>query len=162
MRKLTICLTLLFCLLSLGLSAQDPTAMIVHQTNGVQQSTSLVTISHITFEADNLVLTTSEGVFRLPMGDIDYVTFGEGGSVETDVENVDANAVRIFQSGNQLLIESEYVINALYLVDITGKLIENQRLPSASEANVTLPQAGAYVLFLDTNHGYIARKVINY
>ena len=162
MQKMTFFLILLICSLPLALSAQEPTAMNVHQTDGVVNSTLLVSIHHLTFEDDALVVSTSEGIFRLPMDNVDYITFGESGSVGTAVENVNADAIRISQSDNQLLIESEYAINALYLVDITGKLIENQRLSSVSDANVTLPQAGAYVLFLETSQGLVAHKIINY
>ena len=161
MKKITIYFILLLCFVSLRALAQEPTAMNVHQTNGVVQSTSLVSIQHITFETDVLVLTTSEGTFRLPMNDVDYIVFGEDSSVGTAVENVDANAVRISQSGNQLLIESEYTIKNLYLVDMTGKVLLNQKLSSANEAAITLPQSGVFVLFLETNQGYVAHKIIN-
>ena len=161
MKKITIYFILLLCLVSLRALAQEPTAMNVHQTNGKIQSTSLVSIQHITFETDVLVLATSEGTFRLPMNDVDYIVFGEDSSVGTAVENVDANAVRISQSGNQLLIESEYAINRLYLVDMTGKVLVNQQCSMTTEATVMLPQSGVFVLFLETSQGYVAHKIVN-
>ena len=161
MKKITIYFILLLCFVSLRALAQEPTAMNVHQTNGKIQSTSLVSIQHITFETDVLVLATSEGTFRLPMNDVDYIVFGEDSSVGTAVENVDANAVRISQSGNQLLIESEYAINRLYLVDMTGKVLVNQQCSMTTEATVMLPQSGVFVLFLETSQGYVAHKIVN-
>ena len=161
MKKITIYFILLLCFVSLRALAQEPTAMNVHQTNGKIQSTSLVSIQHITFEADVLVLTTSEGTFRLPLNDVEYITFGEGDSVSTAVENVETNATRLFKNGNQLTVECEYAINRLYLVDMTGKVLVNQPCSMTTEASVTLPQSGVFVLFLETTQGYVAHKIVN-
>lgn len=158
MKKITIYFILLLCFISVRALSQEPSTMEVHQTNGKVQSTSLVTIQHITFEVDVLVLTTSEGTFRLPMNDVEYIVFGEG---TTDVENVDVNTTRITQSGNQLHIESEYAIKNLYLVDITGKVLVNQKISATNEATITVSGTGVFVLFLETNQGYVAHKIIN-
>lgn len=158
MQKITIYLALLLLLVSAGMSAQQPESLQVHKTSGTTQSVSLVSIQHITFEADVLVLTTSEGTFRLPLNDVEYIDFGEG---KTAVENVDVNTTRITQLGNQLQIESEYTIKNLYLVDMTGKVLLNQKLSSVNEATITLPQSGVFVLFLETSQGYVAHKIVN-
>ena len=160
MQKITIYLALLLLLVSAGMSAQQPESLQVHKTSGTTQSVSLVSIQHITFEADVLVLTTSEGTFRLPLNDVEYIDFGEG---KTAVENVDVNVntTRITQLGNQLQIESEYTIKNLYLVDMTGKVLLNQKLSSVNEATITLPQSGVFVLFLETSQGYVAHKIVN-
>ena len=158
MKKITIYFILLLCFISVRALSQEPSTMEVHQTNGVVQSTSLVTIQHITFEADVLVLATSEGTFRLPMNDVEYIVFGEG---TTDVENVDVNTTRITQSGNQLHIESEYAIKNLYLVDMTGKVLVNQKISATNETTITVSGTGVFVLFLETNQGYVAHKIIN-
>ena len=158
MRKITIYFILLLCLVSARVLAQEPAAMNVHQTNGSVQSTSLVIIQHITFEADELVLTTSEGTFRLPLNNVEHIAFGKG--TTTAVENVDTNITRINQLSNQLQIESEYSIKNLYLVDMTGKMLLNQKLSSVNETTITIPQSGVFVLFLETSQGYIAEKVI--
>lgn len=161
MQKITIYLALLLLLVSAGVSAQQPEAMNVHKTSGTVQSVSLVSIQHITFEADVLVLTTSEGTFRLPLNDVAYIAFGEDGSVSTAVENIESTATRLFKNGNQLTVESESAINRLYLVDMTGKVLVNQQCSMTNEATVMLPQSGVFVLFLETTQGYIAHKVIN-
>ena len=130
MKKITIYFILLLCFISVRALSQEPSTMEVHQTNGVVQSTSLVTIQHITFESDVLVLATSEGTFRLPLNDVEYIAFGEDSSVGTAVENVDVNTTRITQLGNQLQIESEYTIKNLYLVDmkVNCLITKNYRL----------------------------------
>ena len=157
MKKITIYFILLLCFVSLRALAQEPSTMKVHQTNGVVQSTSLVSIQHITFESDVLVLATAEGTFRLPLNDVEYIDFGEG---TTDVENVDVNTTRITLSGNQLHIESEYAIKNLYLVDMTGKVLASQKFSAANETTITISGTGVFVLFLETSQGYIAEKVI--
>ena len=159
MQKITIYLALLLLLVSAGMSGQQPESLQVHKTSGTTQSVSLVSIQHITFEEDVLVLTTSEGTFQLPLNDVDYIVFGEK-NVATDVENIDADNIRVSLVGNDLAIESDYTINALYLVDITGKLLVSQKLSSTYVATIQLPNSGVFVLFLETSQGYVARKVM--
>ena len=161
MQKITIYLALLLLLVSAGLSAQQPESLQVHKNNGTVQSAELVIIQHITFEADVLVMTTSEGTFRLPLNDVEYITFGQGGSVSTAVENIESTATRLFKNGNQLTVECEYAIKSLYLVDMTGKVLVNKPCSMTTEASVTLPQSGVFVLFLETTQGYVAHKIVN-
>ena len=160
MQKITIYFALLLLLVSAGMSAQQPESLQVHKTSGTTQSVSLVRIQHITFETDVLIMTTSEGTFRLPLNDVEYITFGQGGSISTAVENIESTATRLFKNGNQLTVECEYAINRLYLVDMTGKVLVNQQCSMTIEASVTLPQSGVFVLFLETSQGYVAHKVI--
>ena len=161
MQKITIYFALLLLLVSAGVSAQQPESLQVHKNNGTVQSAELVIIQYITFEADVLVLTTSEGTFRLPLNDVEYITFGQGGSVSTAVENIESTATRLFKNGNQLTVECEYAINRLYLVDMTGKVLVNQQCSMTNDATVTLPNAGVFVLFLETTQGYVAHKIVN-
>ena len=161
MQKITIYFALLLLLVPAGVSAQQPESLQVHKTSGTTQSVSLVSIQHITFEVDVLVLTTSEGTFRLPLNDVEYIAFGEDGSVSTAVENIESTATRLFKNGNQLTVECESAINRLYLVDMTGKVLVNQQCSMTNETTVMLPQSGVLVLFLETSQGYVAHKVIN-
>ena len=158
MQKITIYLSLLLLSLSAGVFAQQPESLQVHKMTGTTQSVSLVSIQHITFEAGMLVLTTSEGTFRLPLNDVAYITFDKN---TTAVENIESTATRLFKNGNQLTVECEYAINRLYLVDMTGKVLVNQQCSMTNDATVTLPNAGVFVLFLETSQGYVAHKVIN-
>ena len=161
MRKCTIYLALLLMFLPMGVLAQEPEAMNVHNGSGLVQSTLLVNIQHITFSNDMLILTTSEGEFRLPLSDVSYIVFGDKQDTPTGIENVNANNVHISLIGTALTVSCEYAIHSLFLVDITGKMITSQKLNAVKEANVTLPNVGVYVLFLQTSEGYIARKIIN-
>lgn len=158
MQKITIYFALLLLLVSAGMSAQQPEVLHVHKNNGTVQSAELVIIQHITFEADVLVMTTSEGTFRLPLNDVAYICFDKS---STAVENVESTATRLFKNGNQLTVECEYAINRLYMVDMTGKVLVNQQCSMTNEATVTLPQSGVLVLFLETTQGYIAHKIVN-
>lgn len=140
-------------------SAQEPTTLHVQNVNGTMQSSLLVDIQHITFEEDVLVLTTTEGEFYLPLGNINKITFGEKNA--SAVENVNINSIHISKSGNLLSIESDYAIKQLYLVDMSGKVLVSKRLAAVDVTNITLPNSGVFVLFLETSQGYIARKVIH-
>lgn len=140
-------------------SAQEPTTLHVQNVNGTMQSSLLVDIQYITFEEDVLVLTTTEGEFRLPLDNVEKLTFGNG--ISSAVEDININAIKIYKSGNQLTIESDYAIEQLYLVDMSGKVLVSKRLAFVDITNITLPNSGVFVLFLETSQGYIARKVIN-
>ena len=122
-------------------------------------STLLITIEKITFEADVLVMTTSEGEFRLPLDDVEKITFGENDV--SAVENVNTNSINISKSGNLLSIKSDYAIKKLYVVDMSGRVLNGETLASVYEGTITLPNLGVFVLFMETTQGYIARKVIN-
>lgn len=156
MNKITLFLLVLVNF-ALPVRSQETKAMNVYQTNDSLHATALVKIQRVTFQGKILLITTSEGIFRLPLNDIDYITFGIG---DTAVENIELTKTRITLIGDQLHIESEHAINNLYLVDMTGKMLINKKLSSQCETTITLPQTGAWVIFLDTTKGYIARKII--
>ena len=156
MNKITLFLLVLVNF-ALPVRSQETKAMNVYQTNDSLHATALVKIQRVTFQGKILLITTSEGIFRLPLNDIDYITFGIG---DTAVENIELTKTRITLIGDQLHIESEHAIKNLYLVDMTGKMLINKKLSSQCETTITLPQTGAWVIFLDTTKGYIARKII--
>ena len=159
MKKVIIYFTTLLLSIPTWIFAQEPNSLHVQKVDGTVQSASLVSIQHITFEEDVLVLTTTEGEFRLPLDNVDKITFGDNNA--SAVEDVNINSIHIYKSGNQLTIESDAAIKHLYLVDISGKVLISDRLASVDTTNLTLPNSGVFVLFLETSQGYIARKVIN-
>jgi hypothetical protein len=139
---------------------QEPSGLHVQKMDGTTQTALLITIEKITFEEDVLVMTTSEGEFRLPLDDVEKITFGDN-DAPTAVENVNTNSIQISKSGNLLSIKSDYAMKHLYLVDMSGKVLVSERLASVDMTNLTLPNSGVFVLFLETSQGYIARKVIH-
>ena len=157
--KKCIILTMLLCA-SVLMLGQEPSSLHVQKMDGTTQIALLVTIEKITFEADVLVLKTSEGEFRLPLNDVDKITFGDN-NASTAVENVNTSSIHISKSGNLLSIKSDYAMKQLYLVDMSGKVLVSKRLASVDMTNLTLPNSGVFVLFLETSQGYIARKVIH-
>ena len=157
--KKCIILTMLLCA-SVFTFGQEPSSLHMQKMDGTTQTALLVTIEKITFEADVLVLKTSEGEFRLPLNDVDKITFGDN-NASTAVENVNTSSIHISKSGNLLSIKSDYAMKQLYLVDMSGKVLVSERLASVDMTNLTLPNSGVFVLFLETSQGYIARKVIH-
>ena len=162
MQRFTIYLTLLLLLLSAGVSAQHPEAMNVQTNIGADQSILLEKIKNIEFEDDVLVFVTSSGVFQIMMDDIRNIVFGKySGSSTTSIADVEAIELQMWVEGNVLSIESGCTINALYLMDMTGKLLASQKLSSVKETTMVLPNSGIYIVFLDTNQGFVARKILN-
>ncbi len=159
MKKVIIYFTTLLLSIPILIFAQEPSSLHVQKVDGTVLYASLVTIQHITFEEDVLVMTTSEGEFRLPLDDVEKITFSENNT--SAVENVNINSIHISKSGNILTINSNAAIKHLYLVDVSGKVLVNDRLASVDTASITLPASGVFVLFLETSQGYIARKVIH-
>ena len=157
--KKCIILTMLLCA-SVFTFGQEPSGLHVQKMDGTTQTALLVTIEKITFEEDVLVMTTTEGEFRLPLDDVEKITFGDN-DASTAVENVNTNSIHISKSGNLLSIKSDYAMKHLYLVDMSGKVLVSKRLASVDMTNLTLPNSGVFVLFLETSQGYIARKVIH-
>ena len=157
--KKCIILTMLLCA-SVFTFGQESSGLHVQKMDGTTQTALLVTIEKITFEADVLVMTTTEGEFRLPLDDVEKITFGDN-DASTAVENVNTNSIHISKSGNILTIKSDATITHVYLVDMSGKVLVSERLASVDMTNLTLPNSGVFVLFLETSQGYIARKVIH-
>jgi hypothetical protein len=161
MQKITIYLALLLLLVPAGVSAQQPEALNVQTNAGTEQSILLESIQNVAFVGDALVFTTTSGTFQIPIDDIYNIVFGQKkGGIATDIADVEMSDSHISLEGNTLTIESGATINALYLVDITGKLLASQKLSAVSKTTITLPNVGAFVLFLETSQGYVARKVI--
>ena len=156
--KKCIILTMLLCA-SVFTFGQEPSGLHVQKIDGSTQTALLVTIEKITFEEDVLVMTTTEGEFRLPLDDVEKITFGDNDV--SAVENVNTNSIHISKSGNILTIKSDATITHVYLVDMSGKVLVSERLASVDMTNLTLPNSGVFVLFLETSQGYIARKVIH-
>jgi hypothetical protein len=155
--KMYMIALLLFLFLCPFVYAQEPDALHVQKVDGTEQFASLVTIQRIIFEEDVLVMITSEGEYRLPLDNVEKITFSDSSSA---IENVNTNSIQISTSGNQLIIESDNAMEQLYLVDVSGKVIVSDRLASVNTTSITLPNSGVFVLFLKTSKGYIARKVI--
>ena len=161
MQKSTIYFALLLLFASTGVFAQQPEAMNVQTNAGTEQSILLETIQNIAFVGDALVFTTTLGTFQIPMNDVLNIVFGQKkAGATTDIADVEVNDLHLLLEGNTLTIESGATISALYLVDITCKMLTSQKLSAVNEATITLPNTGVFVLFLETSQGYVARKII--
>ena len=161
MSKKIVSIKVIFCLMMLFLCpfvyAQAQEALHVQKEDGTVLSSSLVSIQRIKFEEDVLVMITSEGEYRLPLDNVEKITFSDSSSA---IENVNSNSIQISKSGDQLIIESDNAMEQLYLLDVSGKVIVSDRLASVNTTSITLPNSGVFVLFLKTSKGYIAKKVI--
>ena len=159
MKKVIVYFIILLLSIPTLIFAQELTTLHVQNVDSTIQSASLVSIKHITFEEDVLVMTTSEGEFRLPLDDVEKITFSDNNT--SAVENVNINSIHISKSGNILTIRSDAAIKHLYLVDMSGKVLVSEKLASVDTTSITMPDFGVFVLFLETSQGYIARKIHN-
>ena len=159
MKKVIVYFIILLLSIPTLIFAQELTTLHVQNVDSTIQSASLVSIKHITFEEDVLVLTTTEGEFRLPLDDVEKITFSDNNT--SAVENVNINSIHISKSGNILTIRSDAAIKHLYLVDVSGKVLVSEKLASVDTTSITMPDFGVFVLFLETSQGYIARKIHN-
>ena len=159
MKKVIVYFIILLLSIPTLIFAQELTTLHVQNVDSTIQSASLVDIQHITFEEDVLVMTTSEGEFRLPLDDVEKITFSDNNT--SAVENVNINSIHISKSGNILTIRSDAAIKHLYLVDVSGKVLVSEKLASVDTTSITMPDFGVFVLFLETSQGYIARKIHN-
>lgn len=160
MKKVIVYFIILLLSIPTLIFAQELPTLHMQNVDSTIQSASLVSIKHITFEEDVLVMTTSEGEFRIPLDDVEKITFGDN-DASTAVENVSTSSFHISKSGDLLSIESDYAIKQIYLVDMSGKVLVSKRLAFVDITNITLPNSGVFVLFLETSQGYIARKIHN-
>lgn len=160
MKKVIVYFIILLLSIPTLIFAQELPTLHMQNVDSTIQSASLVSIKHITFEEDVLVMTTSEGEFRLPLDNVEKITFGDN-DASTAVENVSTSSFHISKSGDLLSIESDYAIKQIYLVDMSGKVLVSKRLAFVDITNITLPNSGVFVLFLETSQGYIARKIHN-
>ena len=137
MKKVIIYFTTLLLSIPTWIFAQEPNSLHVQKVDGTVQSASLVSIQYITFEEDVLVLTTSEGEFRLPLNDVEKITFSDNNT--SAVENVNINSIQISKSGNIITIKSDATIRQLYLVDMSGRVMLVVSTEASLSFTSTLP-----------------------
>lgn len=147
--------------LSIEILAQQSEEINIITKTGSDQIVQIEEIINIEFVNDELIFVTNSTSFSIPIDNIDNILFGpRTGTNVHDLVEVDSDDVRISFLENQLLINSESAIKSLYLVDITGKVLVSKKINSATQAQITLPNGNVFVLVLDTNEGYFARKLI--
>lgn len=157
MKKIVIMLLLL----SSKLLAQQPNQITIQSVYGDDTSVLIEEIINIKFQQNALLFVTTSTSFLIPIEDINNIVFNQH-EIESSVENIMEQAnINLSLSGNQLSIQSQYAIQSLFLIDMAGKMLINNKVPSATQTVITLPYQGAFVLLLQTTSGYIARKIMH-
>lgn len=157
MKKIVIMLLLL----SSKLLAQQPNQITIQSVYGDDTSVLIEEIINIKFQQNALLFVTTSTSFLIPIEDINNIVFNQH-EIESNVENIMEQAnINLSLSGNQLSIQSQYAIQSLFLIDMSGKMLINNKVPSATQTVITLPYQGAFVLLLQTTSGYIARKIMH-
>ena len=147
--------------LSIEILAQQSEEINIITKTGSDQIVQIEEIINIEFVNDELIFVTNSTSFSIPIDNVDNILFGpRAGTNVHDLVEVDSNDVCISFLEDQLLINSESAIKSLYLIDITGKVLMSKKINSATQVQITLPNGNVFVLVLDTNEGYFARKLI--
>lgn len=155
-------IVIIFVFLSCRLWAQQPNQITVKTTDGNNPTVLIEEIINIEFHHDALLFITSSTAFHIPFDDIDNIVFDmrRTESALPYVNAMNQEELKLMISGNQVTIESKNAIQSLSLVDMSGKVLVNKKIQSAIQATITLPYQGVFVLLVQTNKGYVARKIM--
>ncbi|MBO5960333.1 MAG: T9SS type A sorting domain-containing protein [Paludibacteraceae bacterium] len=151
----------LFLLLPIRLWAQDPESMKVKTSDGREKSVSLVHVKNIECLDNALRIVTSSGTFQFSLDEVQSITFNTQSTVTNSSELV-SEGTQVLLVEDALLIESECAINAFHLFDMNGKMLMRQKVNTQYQMSISLSgvNPGVFVLFLETTHGYVTRKII--
>ncbi len=120
--------------------------------NSVEQSFELATVQKITFEDDNVVITTSQGVTNLPLNQMEKMFFSS-----------DPTAVESLASESQGLKLMNGVLTArgnglLYIYDTAGRLVQMAHVDGEMRVSTTSLHRGIYIVNLGNETIKIGKK----
>ena len=157
---------LAFLSMALAANAAEKEAMNVMSDEMSISSTQLENLKNITFsDTQMLIHLTDGGVINHDFNEFDNIIFGEylltTGISELIVEQID---FKIYLSEyNTLTVESSANINALQLVDLSGKAIKVD-LSGATSNRVSVSveslNSGVYIVLANTENGVKTSKII--
>ncbi len=120
--------------------------------NNVEQSFELATVQKITFEGDNVVITTSEGVTNLPLSQMEKMYF-----------SVEATAVESLASESKGLKLLNGVLTAkgnglLYIYNSAGQLMQMAHVDGEMRISISSLRKGIYIVNLGSETIKIGKK----
>lgn len=166
MRKIYTYLLFVFASLLLAIPSLAQEAMNVMSKETSLSSTQLETIENITFSDSQILIHLSDGsVKKHDFTEFDNIIFGEYvpfvGIDELTSENT---SFEVYLSENKTLtVESSTIINALQLVDLSGKAIKVDLSGTTSNrvsVSVEPLTSGVYIVLANTENGIKTSKII--
>ena len=113
-------------------------------------------IKKITFNNDNLLLTTTNGTISSYLLDnIASITFIKGTGVEEFAETIDVNI--FINSFGEITVETPHQILKLTVFDLTGREVA---IGMQNRLNVNCLTTGIYILQITTAKGLVSKKFI--
>ena len=132
--------------------------LVINLNDDAPISVPFSTIQKLTFNGDEMMLTTQTGAkINYLLDKIAYITFLNG--EESGIQKVKAIIdVNVFMNNvDEIVAESPYKINQLTVFDITGKKVA---VSSKSNMNVSSLNKGVYILQVATDKGLVSKKFI--
>jgi hypothetical protein len=122
-------------------------------------STSLADIQRITFNNDNLLLKTVNGIENsYLLDDIVFITFiDEETFIKENTKNIIDVKVYLNAYG-EIVVETPCQITGLTIFDLAGKTVTPKKL--SSPINVNTINTGIYILKVETTQGIVTKKFI--
>ena len=147
-------LTFLAMLFSFAI-AMGQNQLVINLTGSPSVTIPFSNIQIITFDADNMLLKTNNGINSYMLENIASITFLDGVGIEEVKEVIEVNIY--INSYGEIVVESPHQINQLTVFDITGKQVA---LSTQSKMNVNYLNTGIYILQVVTNKGIVSKKFI--
>jgi len=147
-------LTFLAMLFSFAI-AMGQNQLVINLTGSPSVTIPFSNIQKITFDADNMLLKTNNGINSYMLENIASITFLDGVGIEEVKEVIEVNIY--INSYGEIVVESPHQINQLTVFDITGKQVA---LSTQSKMNVNYLNTGIYILQVVTNKGIVSKKFI--
>ena len=147
-------LTFLAMLFSFAI-AMGQNQLVINLTGSPSVTIPFSNIQIITFDADNMLLKTNNGINSYMLENIASITFLDGVGIEEVKEVIEVNIY--INSYGEIVVESPHQINQLTVFDITGKQVA---LSTQIKMNVNYLNTGIYILQVVTNKGIVSKKFI--
>lgn len=138
MKKLFMLLTAVCAMLQVAMAADKAEALLIQTKDGQTVSYSLTARPVVTFEATDLVLTTTEVSVKYPLADVKDITFGSNSSA-IDVMNAD---IAFTINGDQIVAQGLGKGDRLQVYGIDGKVIANAGIDAEGTAKADISSLG--------------------
>ncbi len=110
--------------------------------NGVEQSFELATVQKITFEDDNVVVTTSQGIMSLPLGEMEKMFFS---AEATAISSLKSTGKSLTMDGNLLRVSGK---GYLYIYNTEGQLVRMAHADGDMSVSLSSLPKGVYIVSL--------------
>ncbi len=127
---------------SLGTMAEDY-KYLTAAYNSIEQSFELATVQKITFENDNVVITTSQGITNLPLSTMEKMFFSD---IATAIESMGTESENLKMSNGLLHASGK---GLLYIYNSMGQLTQIAQVDGEMNISLSTLPKGIYIVSLN-------------